>query len=446
MDASRLAGNGRVGICTLLCSWAVLAALATAAWGADDGTIKFADEPAAHALYDQMLETLRQAKSLSYVCHYQREAAGRFKSNCAYRVWLKKPNFFRMESETIAGEPGGVMIGDGEQMWVYWPRGRPRWSLLKETAESEKTRFSSYWTKPAPPRKHSIWHEARLLGSGMSYPILEMSVFHGYVDPMDAHLNGVRSLGTEVVAGERCDQIEVSLVDAQRRWTLWVSQRDHLPRKLQEIVRVEYDVVTHEEWSSVALGAEIPAEKFVWKPPADWHEWQLPGDDEYILQPGAKAPDFDLAGAGGERIRLSDYRGKPLWLCFWRIGCPPCREELPFLQELYTKTKDQGFVVLAVNVSDDRKLTLEFLQKEGITLPTILDTSEAADKVCTQDYGSGAVPMNFVIDGEGIVVDGWIGYEEGNTRAAAALKKVGIDLTKISPKRSGPTGPQKGKP
>jgi peroxiredoxin len=397
------------------------------------GASKFADEPSAHELYDQMIEAMQKAKSLSYVSHYEREATGRFKTCCTYRVWLKKPNYFRMETQATSGEQGGVLIGDGSTLWIYWPNGRPRWEYVNESEGDEKTRFNSYKTKPAPQGQHSLWHEAIFLGAGMSFPILEASTFHGYVDSIEGHLDGVRGIGTETIGGEECDQIEVSLMDHQRSWYLWLSKQDHLPRQLKEITRVSYEVATHEKWSAVSIDDDIPETMFAWAPPANWQEWKLPDDEDSLLKPGSTAPDFDMASADEKRIRLSDYLGKSVWLYFWRVGCPPCQKEMPYLQDLYRKCQDKGLVVLGVNVWDDRQITLDYLRNQGVTFPNIFDTSEAAQTICVRDYGGGTVPQNYLIDGDGIIVDAWFGHSEGHAREKAALEKIGLGLADSVP-------------
>jgi len=381
-----------------------------------------ADEPAAHALYNQMIDAIHAAKSLSYACRYDREAKGIFKAGCTYRVWLKKPNFFRMEVTSLSGKQGGVLVGDGSTLWISWPNGRPQWQFVPESEADKKTRFSSYMTRPAPLAKHSIWHEARYLGYGMSYPILDASTFHGSLDSLEPHVSSVRSLGSEAIAGEECSQIEVRVIDGQRTWWLWLSKQDHLPRKLKEIVHIRYDVVTIETWSSVTTDADISDRLFAWKPPAGWSPWKLPEDEGSLLKPGSKAPDFELTSLNGGHIRLSDYRGKAVWLCFWRIGCPPCIEHLPYLQQLYAKCKDQGLVVLGIDCADDQKITADYLRKQGITFPNILDTSKAGEKVCYQEYGSGTVPMYYLIDENGLIVDAWFGAS--HERDKAALRKL----------------------
>jgi len=305
------------------------------------------DESAAHALYDQMIATMRNAKSLSYVSHYmwetKRDPKGDKKiGECTYRAWLKKPNYFRVEAESAepaesaektksasagkatAKKSGGTLIGDGDNLWIYWLQGRPRWygagGPLEDDKTYEKTRFTSYMKKPAPPHRHSIGHETGELGAGMAMPILDPSTFHGYTDSLQPYLDSVKSRGTEKVAGEECDKIELSIMKHQRSWLLWLSKRDHLPRKLDQVIRVSYDIVVHEEWSSVALDVEIPDTLFAWKPPEDWTQWRQPEPDDLLLKPGTTAPEFALASADGRRIKLSDYRRQVVWLYIWRAG------------------------------------------------------------------------------------------------------------------------------
>jgi hypothetical protein len=150
--------------------------------------------------------------------------------------------------------------------------------------------------------------------------IIDPSTFHGYTDSLQPYLDGVRSIGTDKIGNEEGDEIEVSFMKHQRSWELWLSKQDHLPRKLKQVVRVSYDIIMHEEWSNVTLDADIPTEKFAWKPPEDWKEWRLPDPADRLLKPGQTAPDFELSLADGHKAKLSDYRGKVIWFYIWRVG------------------------------------------------------------------------------------------------------------------------------
>jgi len=75
----------------------------------------FKDEPEAHALYEKMIETMRSAESLSY-----KGDCG----NCTYTIWMKKPNYFRVETiNNRQGAECGTLVGDGDNLWIYWPEG-----------------------------------------------------------------------------------------------------------------------------------------------------------------------------------------------------------------------------------------------------------------------------------------------------------------------------------
>ncbi len=186
-------------------------------------TALFDDEPAAHALYDRMVQAMRDADSLSYVSRCRWEGAGEPDGGIC-RVWLKKPNYFRVETEPAAeGKSrllleglGGVLIGDGHTMWTHWPKGRPPFWPEEETEADRQTRFSSYMKKPAPPGTISLGHEVLFV---LVMHVLDISTFHGYTDCLQEYLDGVRSLGTEKVGDEDCDAIEISfLAKRKNQW------------------------------------------------------------------------------------------------------------------------------------------------------------------------------------------------------------------------------------
>ena len=269
-------------------------------------------------LYRQMIDAMRQADSLFYVSRYEIQGKNDFTSSCTYRAWLKKPNYFRVEGESPLRGKGGILIGDGNRLWIYWPEGRP---IVDEDSEADKkTRLTSYMTKPAPLARHSIGHEVVYLGIGMSMPVIDPSTFHGYTDSLQAYLDGVTSLPAEKVGDEECDHILVNIMKHQRSWEIWLSKADHLPRRMKQIVRVSYDLVITEEWSEVTVNGEIPDTMFAWKPPEGWTEWRMPPIETGLLKPGTEAPDFELDAADGSKIKLSDFRGKIVWFYVWRAG------------------------------------------------------------------------------------------------------------------------------
>jgi peroxiredoxin/outer membrane lipoprotein-sorting protein len=419
---------GARGLIALVSGLYWLAAAASAE-EANTAATTFQDEPAAHAMYDQMIDAMRKADSLSFVSHHKFEVGDKVVADCRYYVLLKKPNFFRVEVESNPGTTTGVLVGDGENLWIHWPQGRPNYSYdeFAGTEADPKARLTCYMTKPTPLARHSIGHETMLLGVDF-IPIIDASTFHGYTDSLQEYIDGVRSLGTETVGADECDGIEVSIMNGQRSWYLWLSRQDHLPRKLKQIVRVSNEVEMHEDWSSVTVNGDISDDLSKWTPPEGWTEWVRPDLDDLLLKPGAKAPDFELAAADGKQIKLSDYQGQVVWLCVWRVGCPPCREEAPVLQDLHLRYRDEGLVILGFNSADEKDIALDFIRETGTTFPMVLDSSEAAQKVSWKDYHCSGVPVNYIIDRDGKVVDAWYGYGDGDDRAMKALKATGGEL------------------
>lgn len=277
------------------------------------------NEHAARALYDGMIAALRDAESLSFESEYDVAMGKMPLAQASYKAWLKKPNQFRMEANRRGRERGGILIGDGERLWMYWPNGRPQFTS-EDPAEYHRTKSNVYLTKPTPSGRHSIGHEAGLLGAGIIMTIIDLSTFHGYTDSLQALIDAVAGRGTETVGEQQCDVIIVSIMEGQRTWKLWLSQRDHLPRKIEETVRVSVDLTAQERWTNVVVNGEIPDELFAWRPPTGWKEWHRPATEARLIKPGTPAPDFELKLADGTPTKLSDYRGKAVLLAFWRVG------------------------------------------------------------------------------------------------------------------------------
>lgn len=121
---------------------------------------------------------------------------------------------------------------------------------------------------------------------------------------------------------------------------------------------------------------------------------------------GKVAPDFTLTDMQGEKVTLSQFRGKVVILNFWATWCPPCREEMPSMERLYRDLESKGLVMLAVNVEENgKKAVSQFLQKRSYSFPILLDS----DNVAQNTYGVFRFPESFIIDRNGIVVEKIIG-------------------------------------
>jgi peroxiredoxin/outer membrane lipoprotein-sorting protein len=387
----------------------------------------FRDDTEAHALYDKMIEKLQDAKTLYYESIYWTGREGEALVKSSYRIWMKKPNYVRIEASR-KNKITGTLVGDGEYFWIYW--GDKDVDFDGESFESYADK--TYMQIPSPKGHHSIAHMTVRLGSGMGMTILQPSRFHGSGSGLDEYIDGVRSVGTEVVNGEICDIIEVSIMNNQRSKYFWLSRSDHLPRKLMEIVRVRDTSITKELWSDVFMNVDIPDALFSWQPPEGWEEYQDPDLETNLLKPGTIAPDFEFKTLSGDLLKLSDLRGSVVLINFWRVGCPPCRWEMPHLERLYKKYKDQGLVILGFDSSDDYDIAVELIKSNLVTYPNIVDCSKEAQNVQYGLYNPGrsgsGVPMNYIIDREGKVADAWYGFDRRDEGALARkLESFGFE-------------------
>ena len=124
-------------------------------------------------------------------------------------------------------------------------------------------------------------------------------------------------------------------------------------------------------------------------------------------QQGFLAPDFELKTTGGETVKLSDLRGKPVLVNLWATWCPPCRAEMPAIEKVYNEYKDQGLVVLAVNMTyqDTSANIAPFAGEYGLTFPILIDETGLVGS----GYQLRSLPSSFFIGRDGIIKEVVIG-------------------------------------
>ncbi|KAB2338141.1 TlpA family protein disulfide reductase [Cytobacillus depressus] len=120
------------------------------------------------------------------------------------------------------------------------------------------------------------------------------------------------------------------------------------------------------------------------------------------IEEGQRAPDFELLDLKGNPVKLSDYKGKTVLLNFWATWCPPCRSEMPHMEKLYHKYKNDGFEIIAVNITSSEKNinnVERFIEDYELTFTIPLDENGAV----SHDYGIMAYPTSFFVDSDGVI-------------------------------------------
>jgi peroxiredoxin len=124
---------------------------------------------------------------------------------------------------------------------------------------------------------------------------------------------------------------------------------------------------------------------------------------------GQPAPDFALKSSSGKNLRLSEYRGDVVMVNFWATWCGPCRQEMPLLDELYSRYQRVGFSLLGVNIDDNSTKAMDMVSELGVNFPVLFDSRKEVSKL----YQVEAMPVTVLIDREGTVRYVHHGYKPG---------------------------------
>lgn len=119
-----------------------------------------------------------------------------------------------------------------------------------------------------------------------------------------------------------------------------------------------------------------------------------------VLQVGDKAPDFVLVDMTGNEHRLSDYKGKGVFLNFWGTWCKPCATEMPAMDNQFNIYKDQGVQTLAINIGESDLKVNSFAKRFGLTFPIAIDRNKSVMEL----YNIDPLPTTFLINPDGRIV------------------------------------------
>ena len=144
------------------------------------------------------------------------------------------------------------------------------------------------------------------------------------------------------------------------------------------------------------------------------------------MEIGKAAPDFALQDASGKTWKLSDLKGKVVFVNFWATWCKPCRDELPSMEKLNKTMAGQPFQMLSIVFNDDLQLAESFARRLGATFPVLANP----DPELTEAYMITGVPETFVIDAGGILRHKFIGPYDWDTPEMKKLVRNFVEAAK----------------
>jgi peroxiredoxin len=126
-------------------------------------------------------------------------------------------------------------------------------------------------------------------------------------------------------------------------------------------------------------------------------------------EPGTSAPEFTLVDSQGKTVSLSELRGQVVMINFWASWCGPCREEMPYLEQIHQRYERLGFTLLGINVEENSSAANAWLQDRPVSFPILYDPQNGVSKL----YDVIAMPSTVLIDREGKVRYLHHGYQSG---------------------------------
>jgi peroxiredoxin len=128
----------------------------------------------------------------------------------------------------------------------------------------------------------------------------------------------------------------------------------------------------------------------------------------HVVAQSSQAPDFRLTDLNGQKLTLSQYKGKVVLLDFWASWCTPCQAEIPKFMEWQKKLGDQGLQVIGISMDDDEKAARKFVDRLKPNYPIAMGNTKLAEA-----YGGIlGLPANIVIRRNGQIMARQVGVSD----------------------------------
>jgi peroxiredoxin len=145
--------------------------------------------------------------------------------------------------------------------------------------------------------------------------------------------------------------------------------------------------------------------------------------------------DIILRDLDDKRVKVSDLRGKIVFLNFWTTWCPACRVEMPAMEKLYGRFKDKDFAMVAISMQESGEQVRNFFKKHKLSFTALLDS----DGSVGSRFGAISIPTTYILSREGGIIGKVVGAREWYSKEAISLFEhlmdVGLDSSSPDGKR-----------
>lgn len=120
-----------------------------------------------------------------------------------------------------------------------------------------------------------------------------------------------------------------------------------------------------------------------------------------------EAMDFGLPLLdGSEQVTLDEYRGQVVYLTFWASWCVPCRQEMPYLEQLRKRHKGEGLEIIGISVDESLPQAQQFAEDYQLSFPLLWD----ADRTVSKAYLVPGYPTHYLVDRRGKIRFSGLGF------------------------------------
>jgi cytochrome c biogenesis protein CcmG/thiol:disulfide interchange protein DsbE len=146
------------------------------------------------------------------------------------------------------------------------------------------------------------------------------------------------------------------------------------------------------------------------------------GEGTGAVTVGQPFPDLELRDLAGDAIKVSSYRGKVVLIDLWASWCEPCKKELPVLDDLQARLRDQGVEILAVSIDEVRRNAERFVESRPRWSVRFFHDPEGTVPETLQPP---RMPTSYVVDRAGVLREVNLGFEPGDApRLEATLRNL----------------------